>query len=324
MMRKTTTARKIIPFFLAFVLLFSMIVPVSAQTPSLDNFEQGDRRYLGRFHDVEFNDWYFEGVLIAYNYGLMKGTSETSFSPNKTINEAEMAALIARIHSIVHTGTTDFKASDPWYDVYFDYLAENLVDIRDDDPENCYPHRAYFALMVYLAIEDADLELINEVEPGAIPDIENPLDYTYDDGEFWGSFPVYVLYSAGILTGGKNGAFRPNDPITRAEVATIIARLVEPDLRVGFTLEKKSSKAPSASSSSSSSSSASKSSSSDGTQSYTPSNSTTYVINRSTRVFHKSSCFYVGQMKESNKMYVSASREDLLSQDFTACKHCHP
>lgn len=313
--------RKTISLFLAFVLLFSMVIPVSAQTPSLDNFE-ATKFYSGQFTDVKSTDWFATGVVTAYECGLMKGTSATRFSPNKAINAAEMATLIARIHSIVHTGTTDFKASDPWYDVYYDYLAENLVDIRDgDDPEHWYPSRLLFAWLVYAAIEDADLELISEVEDGAIPDIENPLDYSYEDYEFWSSLSVYMLYSAGILTGGKNGAFHPDDPITRAEVATIIARLADPDLRVSFTLEKKSTKAPSTSSSSSSSSSSSGGGSSASAQ---PSTTTTYIVNRNTGKFHYTWCSSVRQMKESNKIYSTASRTTLVSQGYSPCKRCCP
>lgn len=311
--------RKVVSLFLALVLLVSMVVPVSAQTASLDNFE-ATRLYNGEFTDVKSSDWYYDGVSTAYAYGLMKGTSATKFSPYEEISLAETAALIARLRSILTTGTTDFKSSDPWYQTYFDYLEENLFDISIDHPENRCPYRFYFAFLVFFAIADADIELINEIEPGAIPDVENPYNYSEHDTEFLNSFPIYYLYSAGILTGGKDGSFRPDDTITRAEVATIIARIVDPDLRVSFTLEKKTAKAPSTSSSSSSSSSSGGGSSA----SAQPANTNTYIVNRNTKKFHYTWCSSVKQMKESNKMYVTTTRTDLVSQGYSPCKRCCP
>lgn len=312
--------RKVVSLFLTLVLLVSMVVPVSAQTASLDNFEV-TRLYSGEFTDVKSSDWFASGVATAYEYGLMKGTSATKFSPYEEISLAETAVLISRIRSILTTGTTNFKASEPWYQTYFDYVEENLVDISADDPENRFPYRFYFAYLVFFAICDTDIEEINLVEPGAIPDVENPFDYTEKDAEFWESFPIYYLYSAGILTGGKDGSFRPDDTITRAEVATIIARIVDPDLRVSFTLEKKTTKAPSTSSSSSSSSSSSGGGSSAASQ---PANTNTYIVNRNTKKFHYTWCSSVKQMKESNKMYVTTTRADLVSQGYSPCKRCCP
>ena len=49
--------------------------------------------------------------------------------------------------------------------------------------------------------------------------------------------PVYKLYRAGILTGGDaKGTFSPLTYITRAECATIVARMADSDNRVEFTL----------------------------------------------------------------------------------------
>ena len=53
---------------------------------------------------------------------------------------------------------------------------------------------------------------------------------------------VYAFYAAGILTGytddgvHRAGAFDPGGQITRAEVATIMHRMFEPDARVRFEM----------------------------------------------------------------------------------------
>ena len=51
---------------------------------------------------------------------------------------------------------------------------------------------------------------------------------------------------------------------------------------------------------------------------------TTYILNTSTKKFHKPSCSSVDQMNESNKAEYTGSREDLINQGYDPCKRCHP
>lgn len=46
------------------------------------------------FKDVSKDDWYYKYVKHAYFSGLMKGTSEDTFEPNKPLTRAEAATLI--------------------------------------------------------------------------------------------------------------------------------------------------------------------------------------------------------------------------------------
>ena len=46
---------------------------------------------------------------------------------------------------------------------------------------------------------------------------------------------IYVLYCAGILTGYQDATLRPNDPVTRAQIAAVSTRMVDPDLRVAVS-----------------------------------------------------------------------------------------
>jgi 2',3'-cyclic-nucleotide 2'-phosphodiesterase (5'-nucleotidase family) len=49
------------------------------------------------FTDVAPDAWYFDGVAVAYLVGLVAGTSDTTFSPNKNLTRAEAAALLYRL-----------------------------------------------------------------------------------------------------------------------------------------------------------------------------------------------------------------------------------
>ena len=75
------------------------------------------------------------------------------------------------------------------------------------------------------AFPDSALPAVNLVPDGSIPDV-----YRSDTG-------IYKLYRAGILAGNDDaGTFRPNAPITRAEVATILVRMADPNVRLLFSL----------------------------------------------------------------------------------------
>ena len=48
------------------------------------------------FADVPANSWYAEAVGSAYSYGIVAGTTPTTFNPNGSITREEAAAMVAR------------------------------------------------------------------------------------------------------------------------------------------------------------------------------------------------------------------------------------
>lgn len=68
----------------------------------------------------------------------------------------------------------------------------------------------------------------NTVEAGAIPDEPSSDKY---------SKQIYAFYRSGILTGSDaKGTFRPQSSIMRCEVAAIMSRMLQPELRLSITL----------------------------------------------------------------------------------------
>lgn len=49
-----------------------------------------------------------------------------------------------------------------------------------------------------------------------------------------------------------------------------------------------------------------------------------YILNSSTKKFHKPSCSSISSINESNKETYNGSREELISQGYEACGRCHP
>lgn len=49
-----------------------------------------------------------------------------------------------------------------------------------------------------------------------------------------------------------------------------------------------------------------------------------YVINKNTKVFHSPNCSSINQMKDTNKIYSSESRDALISEGYSPCGNCNP
>ncbi len=60
------------------------------------------------------------------------------------------------------------------------------------------------------------------------------------------------------------------------------------------------------------------------TQRSTGSQQHTYIANKNTGKFHEPSCSSVEKMKESNKLTITATREQMLADGYSPCGNCNP
>jgi len=230
--------------------------PKPEDKASMANFVKKNT-YTGRmFSDVDENKWYGfnqgKAIASAYEYGLMKGNSATSFNPTGDITVAEAITVAARVHSIYTTGKEDFAAgATPWYQPYVDYAVQNKI-ISSGDFTN-YTRAATRAEMAYIfsrslsADEFKEQNTVNEAisgicrNCGAEPDSR----YCQDCGKLAAyhlpdvsdetphSRAILTLYKAGIVTGSDiKGTFNPMAKINRAEAAAIISRVILPSTRL--------------------------------------------------------------------------------------------
>ena len=69
-----------------------------AQQAGLKRKEDQD---MGKFTDVETSAWYAADVEYAAQLGLMLGVSDSTFSPERPVTRAELAAVISRLHKLL-------------------------------------------------------------------------------------------------------------------------------------------------------------------------------------------------------------------------------
>ena len=193
----------------------------------LSNFRQTEYYIKGLFTDIPETApqaWYDDYIQTVFNLGLMKGRADGSFDPRGNVTIAECLAMAARINDIYNGGSGQFSQGETWYNVYVYYCMQKGIIKPADFPD--YTRVATRAQMAYIlgsAIPEEAFQEINRVED--IPDV-SPLTFHEE--------VIYMLYRAGVLTGYSDGSFAPDSPITRAETAAILSRIVKENLRVEF------------------------------------------------------------------------------------------
>lgn len=189
------------------------------------------------FADVRESDWFYADVMSAWRRGFVNGMTESSYAPQDSLTVAQAVKLAACMHQDHRSGAVTLAGSTdgrPWYMSYADYALRNGILARAPERYDVPISRSEFVQMFYNALPETEFAAINLIMDGSIPDVATDAPIARE---------VYTFYAAGILTGFPAGsgleehAFAPDSTITRAEVATIMNRMVEPSARKRFTMD---------------------------------------------------------------------------------------
>ena len=215
--------RRILAFSLIMMLVLS--VPAFALDAGLGSFGDVNQYTDEVFSDVKAGDWFSGGVKTACEKGVMGGMAAGKFVPSGQVTWTQAVTIAARLHA-AYNGIEIPEADGVWYVRYFDYAGE--VDIL---PSTCPPvdevdgaiiTRKEMAGLFRKVLKPEDLPVINTSVPPDLASIDT--EFRSAAGE---------MYASGIITGKDGGRFDPEGKLTRAEIATIVARLICPAQRVG-------------------------------------------------------------------------------------------
>lgn len=166
------------------------------------------------------------GTARLLHRSYVIGYPEGDFRPNGNMNRAETAAIFARIHADYDENNLKSKQTtytdtelDSWYIRYVARMQE--TGIMKGYPDNTFaPYgsitRAEFATTCVRFTEDRAGKL-NKAS----------IDFTDLDETHWSYEYIQKAVEEGYILGYPDGTFKPDDFITRAEVVTIVNRMLD-------------------------------------------------------------------------------------------------
>lgn len=171
------------------------------------------------FNDVRDIDWFYYFVNYAHQWGLFKGTSDTTFSPQQTMTRAMFVTVIFRCYNVDdrYTGLgqdlfSDVKASDYFYDaVTICYYNEVITGDGDGKFHPDRPVTRQEAATMIGRLFDTEALTV----PHA--------NYTDSSSiASWASGHVDFMAFSELMEGYPDGSFRPLNNMTRAECAKVL------------------------------------------------------------------------------------------------------
>ncbi|MBQ7474414.1 MAG: S-layer homology domain-containing protein [Clostridia bacterium] len=209
--------KKLLCLFLA-VLTVAAMIPVAITAGSAGGSFP--------FKDVPSGEWYRSEVEFAWENGLMRGVSDTTFEPESPMTRAMFVTILCRLSGEDTEITDRFRdvPSGEWYAPFVGWAAKTGLVLGYPDgtfrPENNITRQEVAATLVRYA-NYAKMRL-----PGHSTTAP---DRFSDDAEIedWAADYVNVLRKAGIFNGDNKMKFNPSANITRAEAATILHNILK-------------------------------------------------------------------------------------------------
>lgn len=214
-------------------------IPEAAE-PSLYAFQR-IYSYTGQFSDLTEGSTFYSNISALFEYGLSVGQKDGTYGAKSPATVGQGIIFAARIRSLYDNGDAEAGAApfrtegQHTYEAYLLYLQS--LGILENELEGLYFTQATRAVMAHIlarALPESFFPAINHdlVTQGYatrryITDVTEYTPYYQD---------ILQLYRWGICQGvNAEGAFLPDDTITRGALAAMLTRMVDPALRITLT-----------------------------------------------------------------------------------------
>lgn len=181
---------------------------------------------------ISFDDigshWAKDSIMLCLQHGAISGTRDadengvSSFKPNDNVTLGQFLAVITRL---VASDKIQGDASAHWAVPNYNAAVQSGI-IKSSDfasteealNQNLSRQDMAYILVGAAKVNSEILEILPNVE--SMMGDYNTINYTRQDA-------VKRAYSNGLLAGDTNGNFKPTDPMTRGQMATVVCRLME-------------------------------------------------------------------------------------------------
>lgn len=206
--------RRILSGVVATALVATLTVPaMAADTTSFDDIDK---------------HWAKDSIMLCLQHGAVDGTRDadengvSSFKPNDNVTLGQFLAVITRlVASDKIQGDTSAHWAVPNYNAAVQsgiIKSSDFSNTKEALNTNLSRQDMAYILVGAAKVHGETLEIIPNVESlmgdySSIPNIRQDA--------------VKRAYSNGLLAGDTNGNFKPADPMTRGQMATVVCRLME-------------------------------------------------------------------------------------------------
>ncbi len=216
------------------VLCSLLSLPAYAVTPTADIgsglgvFEDVAQMTSYTFSDLETGHWAYYGIKVSYDKGILLGYQDGTYRPENEVTWGQAIVIAARIHAAYYGNALNVqeRPGDYWYDPYYRYCAA-MDMIPSSCPKGVNLDRVAIPryALAYIFSRTVDAEDMPTISDRQITDLDTiPAEYLDS---------VKLMYSSGVMNGWKDYSFGGNRVTTRAQIAMVIARLLQPADRVG-------------------------------------------------------------------------------------------
>ncbi|WP_256759455.1 S-layer homology domain-containing protein [Cohnella sp. WQ 127256] len=201
-----------------------LLLIVTLAFPYLAYAEEGVK-----FKDVGGTFWAEDEINSMAQLGLVKGYSDNTFKPNKEVTREEFAAIITRAF---YLDLPNDSLSPTFMDVTKSRWSYTAIEASKEFLTGYYPPsgKAFFDPTAKATREDVAVALVKTL--GYLPDdLKNDqiLNLFDDQDDISPNMSTYVALAVEnkLINGYNDRTFRPEQPVTRAESAALLYRVIK-------------------------------------------------------------------------------------------------
>ena len=176
--------------------------------------------HLSSFPDVTGDAWYWKYVEGLVAQGVTLGYEDGTYRPSNHVTRAEMAVFLLRsIHGSSYS--PPHASSYSFSDISGCWAADWIEEAKQEGLVKGYPDGTYRPGNPVTRAESAALLLKGKYGGDYTP--PEASSYSFSDiDDHWAADWIEDLHQKGFANGYPDGTYRPNNPVTRAEMATML------------------------------------------------------------------------------------------------------
>ena len=187
--------------------------------PPVENANLAEVTPSMEFEDVSPDDWFYRNVMNGLRFGIIKGTGDGRFEPNRNVTRAEFITMLGRLHEYGNE-TIGTPGVGAFYERYLDWAVEMGL-IHGNEHGDLMPHafvtREQMAVIAFRYIDAFGLWRCVQYDGYVVSSFFRD-DYL---ASHWAQTAIGTLCEMRLFAYNPEfdgNYFRPRDNATRADV----------------------------------------------------------------------------------------------------------